>query len=152
VTRITGTLRENLYLAEFFVELSVTDRSCRENQNTRFILHLPPWKSCRLWDNVGKCGRAENATGDNMAERRNSAVCKGKNTDTRSWYLILIVLRAELNILLLYNNAERTNCCISMATLNIRVLLTTTYTPTTEKRGMYCYVSLAATVTRTPRP
>jgi len=25
-------------------------------------------KSCRLWDNLGKCGRAGHAAGDNMAQ------------------------------------------------------------------------------------
>jgi hypothetical protein len=57
----------------------------------------------------------------------------------------LLLLRA----LLPYNNAEGNHCCISVATLNIRVLLTTAYTPTTKKRGSYCCVSMAATVTRT---
>jgi len=33
---------------------NISDRSCRENQNT--FLPPTPSKSCRLWDNVEKCG------------------------------------------------------------------------------------------------
>jgi len=63
---------------------SVSDESFRENQKTHFILHIFSRKSYHLWANVGKCGWAEHAPGDNIAEPRNGAVCKGKNRDTRS--------------------------------------------------------------------
>jgi hypothetical protein len=42
---------------------NVSDESCRENQNTHFVLNNFFRKSCRLWDNVGKCGTARQATG-----------------------------------------------------------------------------------------
>jgi len=40
---------------------NVSDKSCRENQNTQLFLF---WKSCRLWDNLEKYGRAGQATDD----------------------------------------------------------------------------------------
>jgi len=35
-----------------------SDKSCRENQNTHFTFSNFFFKSCRLWDNVGKYCRA----------------------------------------------------------------------------------------------
>jgi hypothetical protein len=56
------------YLAQFFVRMrNVTDKSCRENQNTRFILNFFFLKSFRLWDNVEEYSRAVHATDDYMA-------------------------------------------------------------------------------------
>ena len=44
---------------------NVSDKSCRENQNTHFVFNNFPFrKSCSLWDNVEKCGRAGQATDD----------------------------------------------------------------------------------------
>jgi hypothetical protein len=41
---------------------NITEKNCRENQNTHFIFNnVPPparpRKSCRLWGNVEKCGK-----------------------------------------------------------------------------------------------
>jgi hypothetical protein len=44
---------------------NVGEKSCREYQNTRFDFIF--WKSCRLWDNVKKCGIAREATDNNTA-------------------------------------------------------------------------------------
>lgn len=41
---------------------------------------------------MGKYGRAEQATDDSIVESRNGAVCKGKNADTPSWYLIIVFI------------------------------------------------------------
>jgi hypothetical protein len=54
---------------------NVSDKSCSENQNTRFLFNNspnqpptpPPRKSCRLWYNVKKYCRTGQATDDNMA-------------------------------------------------------------------------------------
>jgi len=48
---------------------NVSDKSCRENQNTHFMFNTPPLpeKSCRLLDNVEKYCRAGQATDDNVA-------------------------------------------------------------------------------------
>jgi hypothetical protein len=74
LTRITRTLHEDRYT--FFIisrsillrMRNVSDKSCRENQNTRFLFsNLFFLKSCHLWDNVEKYCRAGQATDDNMA-------------------------------------------------------------------------------------
>ena len=68
---------------------NVSDRSCRGNQNTRFVSNNSFFlRSCRLWDNVEKYCRAGHATDNNMAH----AHCKLDNLGhTRSQYVILIV-------------------------------------------------------------
>jgi len=35
----------------------ISDKNCRENQNTHFMFNNFFRKSCWLWDNVEKCGR-----------------------------------------------------------------------------------------------
>jgi len=71
--RLTVTLHGDRYTL-LFLALSVilrtrniTDKSCRENQNTHFILNNYFQKSCRLWDNVKKYGGAGEAIDDKMA-------------------------------------------------------------------------------------
>jgi hypothetical protein len=70
--RITGTLYKNQ--VTFFISRSVllkmrnvSDKHCRENQNTHFTFNNSFWNSCHLWDNVEKYCRAGQATDDNMA-------------------------------------------------------------------------------------
>ena len=46
---------------------NVSDKSCRENQNTDFVFSNFFRKSYRLWDIVEKYGRAGQATDDDMA-------------------------------------------------------------------------------------
>jgi hypothetical protein len=51
------------YLAHFFLQWEMLQKkNCRENQNT-FLCSITFffWKSCRLWDNVEKSGRARQA-------------------------------------------------------------------------------------------
>jgi len=43
---------------------NVTDKSFTESQTTQITVF---WKSCRLWNNVGKYCTAGQATDDNMA-------------------------------------------------------------------------------------
>jgi len=45
---------------------NVSNKTCRENRNTHFVISIFFRKSCRLWDNVEKCGAARQATGDNI--------------------------------------------------------------------------------------
>jgi len=45
---------------------NVSDKSCRENQNTHFMFNIFFWKLCRLWDNVEKSRRLGQATDDNI--------------------------------------------------------------------------------------
>jgi len=46
--------------------VNISDKSRRGNQNAHFVLDNAFQKSCRLWDNVEKWGRAGQATNDNM--------------------------------------------------------------------------------------
>jgi len=46
---------------------NVSDKKCRENQNTHFMFSNFFFKSCRLWDNVEKYSRAGQANNDNTA-------------------------------------------------------------------------------------
>ena len=56
------------YLAQFFLEWNVSDRSCRENQKTHFVLsNFFSSKIVPSWDNMEKYCRAGEATDDNMA-------------------------------------------------------------------------------------
>ena len=49
---------------------NVSNESCREIK-THILCSVPLFrKSCRLWDNVEKCGGAREATNDNMAHAR----------------------------------------------------------------------------------
>jgi hypothetical protein len=58
----------------------VSDKSCRENRNTHFVFNFF-WKSCYLWDNVKKYGRAGQATDDNITQRMCFACWITKATD-----------------------------------------------------------------------
>jgi hypothetical protein len=78
---------------------NVLDKSFSENQNTHFMFNdLPPplQKSCRLWDNVGKCFRAGQVTDDNIIWRMRFALCITKATDTHTEYVILIAFPRQL--------------------------------------------------------
>jgi hypothetical protein len=75
LTRKTVTLHKDL--CTFMISRSlllrtrnVSGKSCRENQNT--ILYSITFffrKLCCLWDNVEKCGRSGQATGDSVIRR-----------------------------------------------------------------------------------
>jgi hypothetical protein len=54
---------------------NVSNKSCRENQNTHSMVNNWFRKSCRLWDYVQKYGRAKHATEDNII-RRLRFVCR----------------------------------------------------------------------------
>jgi hypothetical protein len=76
LTTITGILHEDRYT--FFIisrsvvlrMRNVSHKSCRENQNTHFVFGNFFPNSYRLWDNVEKCCRDEQAIDDNMAHAR----------------------------------------------------------------------------------
>jgi hypothetical protein len=72
--KIKGILHEDRY-SIFIISRSVllrmrnvSDKSCRENQNTHFVFgdFFFSRKACRLWDNVGKYCRARQGTDGNM--------------------------------------------------------------------------------------
>jgi hypothetical protein len=60
---------------------NVSDKICRENQNSHFTFNFFFRKSCALKDNMEKYGRAGQATNDNTVR---FACCITKATDTYS--------------------------------------------------------------------
>jgi hypothetical protein len=96
LTKITGTLHEADRYTFWIISRSVllrmrnvSDKSCRENQNTTFVfkasffLLLLFFYRARLWDNVGKYCRAGQATDDNMAH----ACCNSGCTNAPECYV-----------------------------------------------------------------
>jgi hypothetical protein len=69
---------------------NVSGKSCRENQNTYFVLNNVFPKIMPLWVNAEKCGRAGQATDGNIIGRMCFACWITKATDTHSEYVILI--------------------------------------------------------------
>jgi len=71
----------------------VADKICRKNQHTHLTFsNCFIRTSCRLWDNVEKCGSAGQATVHNMIWRMRFACWITKATETHSKYVILIAL------------------------------------------------------------
>jgi hypothetical protein len=68
----------------------VTDKSCRENQNTFLCSITFSRKSCRLWDNVEKYGTARQATDDNIIRRMRFECWITKVTDIQLKYVTFI--------------------------------------------------------------
>jgi len=67
-----------------------------ENQNTHFVFNIFFFgKSCLIWDNVEKYGTVRGTTRDNVILHRKDVISmlhnKGKNTDTYSYYLIILL-------------------------------------------------------------
>jgi hypothetical protein len=69
---------------------NISDKSCRENQNTHFILNNFFRKSCRLWDNSEKHDTARQTTDDRRIHRMRFACFITKATDAHSEYVIFI--------------------------------------------------------------
>jgi hypothetical protein len=69
---------------------SVSDKRCRENQNTLCPYFFLLRKSYRLWDNVEKFGTAGQALDENTARLMRVACCIPKATDAHSECAILI--------------------------------------------------------------
>ena len=70
---------------------NVSDKSCRENQNTHFcsVNFFFFRKSCRLCDNVESYGTAREATDIDVTQRMRIACWKTKGKDTHSEYVLL---------------------------------------------------------------
>jgi hypothetical protein len=77
----------------FFKIKNVLDRSCRENQNTHFIINAFFLIACLLWENVENYLRAggRGATEENIRRMR-TAWWIPKAIDTHSPYVILIAI------------------------------------------------------------
>jgi hypothetical protein len=81
------------YLAELFTEWEMFQKIVLEKIKTHILRSKTFFrKSCRLWDNVEKFGRARQATDDNIIRRMRFACWITKATDTHSEYVILIAV------------------------------------------------------------
>ena len=70
---------------------NISDKSCREIKRKHILCWVTFfWKSCRLWENVEKYGRAREATDKNIIRRVRFACWINKATNTHSEYEILI--------------------------------------------------------------
>jgi hypothetical protein len=91
LTRITSSLLENQCTFMIICRWSsirmrnVSDTTCRANRNTYFcVQYLFFLKSCCIWDNVEKYGRARQATDYNIMQRMSIASCVTKATHTHT--------------------------------------------------------------------
>ena len=90
LTKITGTSHEDLwtFIAQFFIEWEMFQTEAVGKLKTHFIFSNFFKKSCRLWDNVEKFGRAGQAT--RMTIWYMCIACWiHKSTNTHSEYVIL---------------------------------------------------------------
>jgi len=88
---------------------NVLGKTCRENQNTHFVLNNIVQKLCCLWDNVETFGRVRQATYDSMAH----AHCLLDTcTNTLSEYVIVIAFQQQKYL----------HRCASVLTLDILCL------------------------------
>jgi hypothetical protein len=89
-------LHLRLYLPHFFSEWEMFQTKVVHKIKTHILCSVPfTWKSCLLWDKMGKYGRHGRATDENIVRRVHFAVWITKATDTRSEYLILTVLNSN---------------------------------------------------------
>jgi hypothetical protein len=64
---------------------NISDKSCRDNQNTHCMFDIFSRKSYRFWDNVEKCDRAGKAADDNIIQHMRWFT---KATNTHSEYVL----------------------------------------------------------------
>ena len=110
MTSITGILQEDQYtflIISFSILLrmrTVSDKSCRENQNTHFIFNNFCFKLFRLRDNVEKYCRSGQATDGNMRMLNACWIPKATNTlricNTYCFSIATMVARTRLNVTL----------------------------------------------------
>ena len=80
---------------------NVSHEICRQNQNTHFMFSNFFWKSCRLWDNVGRYGRARETTDDDITWRMRFACWIIKTIiQTQFFYIVMMVTRTRLSVAL----------------------------------------------------
>jgi hypothetical protein len=75
----------------------VSDKICRENQNTHLTFsNFFPKNHCHLWHTVENYCRAGQATGDNIIWNMCFVCCMTKGTDTFWGYVTLIAFTAAM--------------------------------------------------------
>jgi hypothetical protein len=96
LTRRTGTYMKNQYTLLIVPRSvlqrtrNVTDKSCREDQNTHFLFNNRfPRKSWSVWENVEKYWRAILATDNNIIRRMCNACCIYEATETLRYVIVI---------------------------------------------------------------
>jgi hypothetical protein len=89
-----GTLHEDLFtvMVSCWILLTmrnVSDKCCRENQNTHFMLKNFLQQLYHLWDNVEKYCKARQATDDNIMQHLRIVCWLNEATELHSEYIIL---------------------------------------------------------------
>ena len=95
------------HLAESFLEREMLQAVEKIKTHTLCSVTFFSLKSCRLWDNVEKYGRARQATDDNIIRRMWFACWITKAIDTHSEYVIVIsFFHANIGL------ANAPQCCV----------------------------------------
>ena len=132
---------------------NVSDKSCRENQNTHFLFNKFFFrKSCRLWDNVEKCDTAGQATDDNIIRRMRFAcrITKARiQTDTHNTYLIFIIVNSSTKYIVTLQQCKGNPLFFFPWQHWTLILLTATCKSITIRKGKCCCVSMGRVITRT---
>ena len=71
-----------IYCSMLLRTRNVSDKSCREHQNTYFMFNKFFWKACHLWDNAEKYGTARQGTYVNTIWHMHFACWITKAADT----------------------------------------------------------------------
>ena len=93
-------------------------------------------ESYRLWRNMEKYGTARAATDDNIIRSNLHADNYDKNTDTHSWYFVLIIVNS-CTICFVVRQQSKDNLLLNFHRNSEHILLTATSTPNAIKRGLF---------------
>jgi hypothetical protein len=84
------------YLAEFFLQWEMFQTKVVEKIKTHILCSITFLrKSCRLWDNLWKFGKAGQVTDDNIVRRMRPACWITESSETHSAYVILTFPRKQ---------------------------------------------------------
>ena len=84
------------YFAQFFLEWEMLRTKVVEKINTHILCLITfSRKSCRLWNNVGKYGKARQDTNDNVTRCMRFICWQTMATNTHSEYVILIAFTLQ---------------------------------------------------------
>jgi hypothetical protein len=93
-------------------------------------------ESYRLWRNMEKYGTARAATDDNIIRSDLHADNYDKNTDTHSWYFVLIIVNS-CTICFVVRQQSKDNLLLNFHRNSEHILLTATSTPNAITRGLF---------------
>ena len=122
MTRTAGILHEDRYTSMIISRpvllrmRNISEKICRENQNTHFVFRNIFRKSCCLLGNVKKYGKTRQATDDNTIRRTRLACRVTKATDTCSecytycFCTAIMIARTRLRVTLYVSRLSCVSC------------------------------------------